>query len=349
MEQGERRLAALDRMNGVACLLVILIHVLSLGISSLQTDSWQFFAVFVPWRLSSFVVPLFVFTGAVKQVVSFSGKQLTVAVYGAYLKNRFFKVVLPYVVWVAIYYAYYIRIGFVDGSVAEFLRYLYIGNLSSHFYYVIIVLQFYLLLPVWMWVVRRIPVYTALCAAALVTVFMLSFAGLLFHFGVRFAYTDRVFLSYLFFWVLGLYAGKHEAVVLDGLRKKGRVMPAVLLLVCACLAYISQRGIIYWSNWDAVKLVADTMAIALLLACCVQMEAGSRAARWLGKIHEASFTVYLSHCLFMLMATRQMERWGVSSVAVLMLGRLLVCYTVPFGLYVAEKRCKGFLRRGQEK
>ena len=170
---GANRLAALDRMNGVACLLVILIHVLSLGISELQVDSWQLFVVYMPWRLSSFVVPLFLFTGAQwKQAVGFSGKPLTVATYGAYLKSRFFKVLLPYVVWVAVYYAYFYRIGFVQGSVAEFLRYARIGNLSAHFYYIIIIFQFYLLLPLWMWILKRIPAYAALGGAAVVTLFI---------------------------------------------------------------------------------------------------------------------------------------------------------------------------------
>ena len=347
MEQGEeKRLAALDRMNGVACLLVILIHVLSLGISGLQADSWQLFVVFMPWRLSSFVVPLFLFTGAVKQVMHFSEKPLTLAAYASYLKGRFFRVLLPYMMWVAVYYAYCYRIGFVKGSVEEFLGYLRLGNLSSHFYYIIIVLQFYLLLPLWMWMVKRIPAYAALCGAALVTIFMLSFLGLLHLFGASMAYVDRLFLSYLFFWVLGLYAGKHAAAVLDGLSKKGRVLPAVLLLICAGMAYVSHRGILYWSNFDAVKLVADTLAIGLLLSCCLRVEAQGRLDRLLGRIHEASFSVYLSHCLFMLMATRQMERWGVESAAVLLLGRMLVCYTVPFGLYALEKRCRRALRRG---
>ena len=62
-------------------------------------------------------------------------------------------------------------------------------------------------------------------------------------------------------------------------------------------------------------------------------------------IHKASFTVYLSHCLFMVMATRQMERWGIGSTAVLLLGRILVCYTVPFGLYWLEKQCRALLKR----
>ena len=209
MEQGEeKRLAALDRVNGAACLLVILIHVLSLGISNLQADSWQLFVVFMPWRLSSFVVPLFLFSGAVKQVMHFSEKPLTLAAYASYLKGRFFRVLLPYMMWVAVYYAYCYRIGFVKGSVEEFLGYLRLGNLSSHFYYIIIVLQFYLLLPLWMWMVKRIPAYAALCGAALVTIFMLSFLGLLHLFGASMAYVDRLFLSYLFFWVLGLYAGR---------------------------------------------------------------------------------------------------------------------------------------------
>lgn len=65
MERRER-LAELDYFNAIACLLVMLIHVLSLGVTELDRGSWQAAAVYLPWRLAAFAVPAFLFCGAVK-------------------------------------------------------------------------------------------------------------------------------------------------------------------------------------------------------------------------------------------------------------------------------------------
>ena len=67
-----RYIEELNYFNGIACLLVILIHVLSLGVVSLRPGTWQGFCVFLPWRISQFVVPAFLFSGAVKMSLTFS-------------------------------------------------------------------------------------------------------------------------------------------------------------------------------------------------------------------------------------------------------------------------------------
>lgn len=63
------RLEELDYFNAVSCLLVILIHVLSIGITTLDKTSWQLALIYFPWNLSAFVVPGFLFTGAVKLAI----------------------------------------------------------------------------------------------------------------------------------------------------------------------------------------------------------------------------------------------------------------------------------------
>ena len=65
-----RYIEELNYFNGIACLLVILIHVLSLGVVS-EARTWQGFCVFLPWRISQFVVPAFLFSGAVKMISDF--------------------------------------------------------------------------------------------------------------------------------------------------------------------------------------------------------------------------------------------------------------------------------------
>jgi hypothetical protein len=61
-----KRRPELDYMNAAACLLVILIHVLSVGIVAADPASWQAAAIYFPWRFAAFVAPAFLYTAAVK-------------------------------------------------------------------------------------------------------------------------------------------------------------------------------------------------------------------------------------------------------------------------------------------
>ena len=54
MERRER-LVELDYFNAAACLMVMLIHVLSLGVTELDRGSWQAAAVYLPWRLGGII------------------------------------------------------------------------------------------------------------------------------------------------------------------------------------------------------------------------------------------------------------------------------------------------------
>ena len=78
----------LNDMNAIACLLVILIHVLSIGISSVTPTSWQGAVIYFPWRLAAFVVPMFLYTGAIKMALHFMDTEVTFGGYLRYMLQR---------------------------------------------------------------------------------------------------------------------------------------------------------------------------------------------------------------------------------------------------------------------
>ena len=140
MEKREK-LAELDCFNAVACLLVMLIHVLSAAVSSLDKGSWQAAAVYLPSRLAAFAVPGFLFCGAVKLGLRLR-KEDGGPAYGPYILGRVRKIYLPYVAAVVVYYIVLTSIDYVTPSWRGFASYLWLGNLSSQFYYIIITMQF---------------------------------------------------------------------------------------------------------------------------------------------------------------------------------------------------------------
>ena len=64
----------------------------------------------------------------------------------------------------------------------------------------------------------------------------------------------------------------------------------------------------------------------------------------LERLQRSSFFVYLSHCLFLTLATAYLQGLGVNRLSLLLAARLLVCYTVPFLLYALYQRTFGRCR-----
>ncbi len=332
----QKSFAELDYFNAVACLFVILIHVLSVGITSLEKTSLQMAIVYLPWKLAAYVVPGFLFTGAVKMALGFGGmdERLTLSGYANYMWRRVVKIYLPYVAWVGIYYLYFLSIGWVEAGVGVFFEYVYVGNLSSPFYYVVTVMQFYALMPLWKWMTEKIPFWAAIPTAAMVTLGMLYSEGILSQFGIAFPWRDRVFASYLLFWVLGLYAGKSYDTVRDALKRHtASVLSLMIPIALYGIGALWQHAKGLWLfDGNVIKVFSDAMTICVMLTLCIWLadRAKDTVTKPLGFIYRASFTVYLSHCLFLQFVTSLIGRLGVTDIGAQLILRAAVCYTAPF-------------------
>lgn len=332
----------LNYFNAISCLAVILIHVLSYSVVALQKQSWQFAAVFFPWQIAAYVVPAFLFCGAVK--LSFQINENKLPSWPVYMKRRIQKVYLPYVVATVVYFLVFGIFGKLGLSLRQLLHYLLVGDVSAPLYYIIVVMQFYLLLPLWKWLVQKIPASIALPAAAMIYMLMPQEASAVTQIGVAFRYTDRVFPTYLVFWVLGLYVGKHYESVSDALNGHRKAAGCSMLLVLL-FAFVSYR-----LNLEAksplgtggMKMFSDVLTIIGLLSLClwILQSKHERVKKLLAAIHTVSFPVYLYHCLFLELGNGALRRLGIRNEGLLLLMRALICYTVPFVLCFAFRACR---------
>ncbi len=337
----------LDYMNGIGCLLVVLIHVLSIGVNRADRSSPLAAAVYLLWRLAACAVPMFLYTGAVKMARQFGDARLTPGVYFRYILRRFTKIYLPYAAWVVVYYLFFLRIGYVRGGVGELASYLLIGNLSAQFYYVVVIMQFYLLMPLWVWMLRHVRAYAAIGVSLMIRLCMLQLPAVLTGLGIEFPYTNRIFPAYLVFWVAGLYAGKYYDAFTPTTRE--RPVQAVSILTVAVYACLTLREYVTGEplfDLDQIKIFTDLLSVVLLHGAALKLtESDGPLTRALGWVHRASFSVFLSHCLFLTAVTASLENAGVTRLSVLLAARFLVCYTVPFLLYYVFHRASGWRER----
>lgn len=140
----QKRKSEITLFSLLMCVLVIFIHVTSWTLTAMDRTSVKYLLLLFPWRLSAFVVQGFVFLSGVRLFLS--AKPFD---YGRFLRGRIRRIVFPYLAWVAIYYACFIAIGWYRFSFRDLAEYVFLGTLCSHFYFVVIILQFYLLMPLW--------------------------------------------------------------------------------------------------------------------------------------------------------------------------------------------------------
>ena len=322
----------LDYMNAIACLLVILIHVLSVGIVEAEPDSWQAAVIYFPWRFAAFVVPMFLYTAAVKLARQYGGADLSPRLYLRYVLRRLQKIYVPYVLWVLVYYAYYIHRGYVAGNLRELLSYIRIGNLSSPFYFVIIIMQFYLTMPLWVWMLRRVPAWVGIGVGLFVTLCMFQAAAFASHFGVTVQYTDRCCLTYSVFWIAGLYVGKYYDRFVPALRERWTWLLSGVAVAAYCVFfYLQYANGITLSGTSGIKTAADLLSILLLHAIGLRLtERPGPVNKVLDSVYRYSFSVYLCHCLFLTALEAHLPRLGITRLSAVLSIRALVCYTLPF-------------------
>lgn len=329
---GRKRLTELSYSNLLLCLLVIFIHASAEPVSQLNRDSWQYLAVMIPWRLSAFVVQGFFFLSGVKLVL---GAKEPFDTKGFYLR-RVKTVVLPYVGWVMVYYGWFLYHGYFPFSLTELGKYLVLGNLVSPFYFVVTIVQFYLLAPVFLKAVKRFSPAVLLGGSLVIMVlcwkklpWLLQVTGLC----ESFRYNDRVFTTYLFYFVLGCVAGRYYEPFCAWLKKRRTVLVFAFLALAAGDVWIYARLLSVVGGFFADLFHMAYCVGAILAVQSLSLWAAARGMpSFLRAMDRVTYPVFLCHSLVIFWLNDKMSAFGIWDLAVRFLLRLAVVYPVAFSL-----------------
>ena len=148
------RLPAIEYIRGISMLGVIGIHV---GSTALSNPSSNIHLIALLEIASRFSVPIFFFISAFGLFYNLDIH--APFEYRTFMVRRFRTVLIPYLAWSTFYLIHdnlLYHVGFP--SVLSFLSILFFGNAKYQLYFLVILLWFYLLMPIWIWMVRRIKV-----------------------------------------------------------------------------------------------------------------------------------------------------------------------------------------------
>jgi len=319
-------------------LAVIFIHVASECITGLDRTSVRFAGVLTLHRWSSFAVQGFLFLSGLKLFLP-SQKPFSL---GRFWLGRLRRVVLPYVAVYAVFYAYFLLKGTAEPSLSSFFGELWKGGLVNHFYFVVVICQFYLLMPLWRRVVEKCsPLLSLTVSLLLMLIFRVYLPEMTNRlFGFEFAYNARVFTTYLFYFVAGTFAGRYYDRFLGFLtarRKEILCLFAPVSLVDAFAIWVIETGRSYLSWADMFHVLYCIVAILALLSLSLLVTAKeSRLTRVLSPLNAVSYHVYLIHPLIIFLLNSCLSRAGIASLSVRFLLKLLLVPVLSVGLCLAR-------------
>ena len=323
----KKRKTELMVFNTALCLTVVLIHLLSQPISRLTPDTLLFTPYNTVWRLSTFVVQAFIFVSAVKTFLN--GKRES---YGKFIVKRLKTILLPYLIAVLLYYLYFVYImEYFPFSVKDYLVYALRGDLAAHFYFIVIIMQFYLLYPLWRLILDKVSAVPALAVSAVVMAVLGLYSPFildrLFN-GYAFPYTDRVFTSYLLYWVGGMYVGKHYDRFIEAVKNKTLILTCIFVIAAAAdvkLMLMSKQGLTAPLHLDMLHCVYCIAAMLLLMNLSCKLCTVMRGP--LKTIDSSSYYIYLYHVLLIfILDNNALKNVSIDSVTLEFLFRAVIIY-----------------------
>lgn len=343
---GRKRKPELSFLNVLFCLTVIFIHIISYAVSAFPVNTVKYNLALIPWRLSAYVVQGFILLSGIKLFLT--GKD-TLS-YGEYLKKRIKGVFLPYAVCFLVYYILFIIfLGYPIDIGQIFKRFIW-GDLSCHLYFIPILLQFDLLFPVWKKITDKCsPKIIIPIALLIMQIFEYYFPMMLKGIfpETNFLYNDRVFTTYLGYWIIGCYIGKNYGSFYEFIKRRLPLISgiyAVIVAVTVYFTYIGYNGLAYIPYLNCIHNLYCLTAIIFLFGVAIRIPEGfTERISLIKQIDKSSFYIYLYHMLSLMIANELLAITGIISQAPSFIIRFVFTYTVTIFLcvvYTSKKKVR---------
>jgi surface polysaccharide O-acyltransferase-like enzyme len=250
-----------------------------------------------------FAVPLFFLLSGVS--LGLGGKPLRV---GSFWLKRLKKLGIPYVLWTLFYFllerSFRLSCLADPETLRQLGRDLLLGGAASHLWFVPVLLQLYLLYPLLERLQKRFPLPVLALSLALTALCTLILYLPLPWTGWWRPQLWRMFPTWIFYFVLGLYLRPERLEKLETACR--RYAPLFLLLgLAAALAYSWDS--LRCGDLDSIKpqlFLYTPICLAALLAAWRYLEKLPGAEKAVSRLSARSMTVYFAHVFFLRLLRR---------------------------------------------
>lgn len=323
----------LSVMNVLFCLAVIMIHILSYPIQIYEPGSLKFTVFLLPSRMISVVVQGFIFLAGVKLFLTKKDEMP----YREYLSKRAKVILVPYLICNIAYSIFYIFNYNYTITLDYFLEELFYGKLAAHFYFIPLLVQFDLLLPLWKKIVNKCPARIVipifLVASAYFETNMPDIVQWLTNGKVEIL-NDRLFTTYMSFWIIGCYVGKSYDKFCIMTAKYFKLISAAFVAAFAGYAVsstIAYNGIAKIPALNTIHYIYTVSTIIFLFAAARKLPKNTADRIPLFRFTDnQSYDIYLWHMLVLFVADNFVRDLGLAMQSRAFVFRVIVVYTFTY-------------------
>ncbi|MWV43408.1 acyltransferase family protein [Paenibacillus sp. HJL G12] len=308
---------------------------------------------------SKFAVPMFIFITGLVLFYNYDGPIR----YGTFMRKRFVDVLLPYILWSAFYF--YMNPAWSLSDLGQWAIMLVTGKNSYHLWYIVMIFQFYLLFPLFRYVMRigaaKIPFRWrawalsgagAVCLLLLYELFRIgdgmTTADIPFLTPFFTKYADRNFLYFLVYFLLGAAAGMYRERWYVWLQKGRKVYWTVFILLFGYYTYSTVRSFgvppEFHITFNQLNLLRPLITLFLVSSVFVfyawskkRTEAsGPAGLKLMNLLGRYSYGAYLAHAFMLKMSYKVDARLFVGwNITLRMLMSFLICIVLSYAVTIA--------------
>lgn len=305
-------------LTGICCILVVFIHISSEGVAEFDRNSFAFILFFISNKAATFVVPGFVFLSGFKLTNSYKTKEFK---FIEFIKKRFSRVLIPYIFWFFTYYLLFLTLGFIEIlNIKELINSFIFGRMVSPFYFIILILQFYLVFGV----LNKFKKYR----------FIFSIIINILIFRYQFIYYDRFFLYYIFYFVLGMELADNKEFLDRAIKKYKYLIFTVYFITLGIYLYryyiyTVDNVYFYHVYWELI-FRSISIVFFYILALEISKINYKKLNLSIYYIDRASFYIYLSHCFYLYIFNHIWYSIGIISITNKFILNMLFVYFMSF-------------------
>lgn len=305
-----KRILEYDIIRTIATYSVIIVHLSAIALGGYEQGSTlSIFAIFLN-RMLKFTTPVFIFLAGALIQAKYKNEKFN---YIIFLKSRFKRILIPYF-FVSLFY--YIIITYLNRdsySLLTYIKQFVTGNAQYHLYFIPIIIQLYILTPVFLYLKKKTNYYLLIPALSII-----SFISVLY---LKFTYSDRIFIKFIIPYIIGVYFGNY---IIEFLKKIGS---KVYLLIGSTLIigimYSIQFKNYYYNLSNSSEIARDSLwfiycilSIFALIFLANKLKVFSFVKFTSKRISSASYYIYLLHPFFILISEKLLNKLLISSTSV---------------------------------
>lgn len=296
------KLYELDYMRFIACLAVMIVHITATGVTGYIHGSLPHIVALTLNRSLKFTTPIFIFLSGVTSFYSYRKKEFK---YVPFIIRRLEKVLVAYFIWCIVYFAVYMKLGFYSFNIGFFIENVLLGTMSYHLYFVIIIVQMYIVGPLFYKLLKNSNnKITILIVSAIITVLCAEY--------IRFENSDRLFLKYMFFYMLGIF------VTLEYDKFISLINKYKLLITFGYIAFSAAYTLVSFYDLTINIFVWFVFSIFSVFFVyyvgCIMKKIFSKVYAFIKLFGQSSYYIYLMHPLVLTLMIMYTDNNGILSI-----------------------------------